>query len=109
MRIFKEYHVGNRLPLKPIQISPVVLFEKHATATAGPVLISPIQFGFRSFFGPMDWTLKHYQHQQQQWSTNNQKPCQQQQAPHEPHPPHLPQQDTSITIQQPHPCNITQA
>ena len=36
------------------------MFEKHATTTAGLVLISLVQFGFRSFFGPMDQTFKHY-------------------------------------------------
>ena len=32
----------------------------HATATAGPVLNGLVQFGFRSFFSPMDRTFKHY-------------------------------------------------
>ena len=44
---------------KPVQIGPVALFEKHATATASPVLIGPVQFGFWSFFDPMDQTFKH--------------------------------------------------
>ena len=57
VRIFKEYHVGNRL--QPVQVGLFALFEKHATATAGLVLIGPVQFGFRSFFGPMDRTFKH--------------------------------------------------
>ena len=58
MRIIEEYHVGNRL--QPVQIGLFALFEKHATATAGLVLIGPVQFSFRSFFGPMDQTFKHY-------------------------------------------------
>ena len=33
---------------KPVQIGPFVLFEKHATATTSPVLIGPVQLGFRS-------------------------------------------------------------
>ena len=49
--------MGNQL--QPVQIGLVALFEKHATATAGPVLIGLVQFGFWSFFGPMDWTFKH--------------------------------------------------
>ena len=58
MRIFKEYYVGNWL--QPVQIGPVALFEKHATATASLVLISLVQFSFQSFFSPMDQTFKHY-------------------------------------------------
>ena len=46
--------------LQPVQIGPFALFEKHATATASLVLISLVQFGFWSFFGPMDWTFKYY-------------------------------------------------
>ena len=53
MRILKEYHVGNRFK------SVFALFEKYATATAGPVLIGLVQFGFWYFFGPMDQTFKH--------------------------------------------------
>ena len=47
---------------KLVQIGLVALFEKHATATAGPVLISPVQFGFWFFFSPMDWSFKHYRY-----------------------------------------------
>ena len=65
--------MGNRLHLKPVATSSIglaALFEKHATATAGPVLISLVQFGFWSFFGPMDRTFKHYLqgHSQGLWS-----------------------------------------
>ena len=52
--------MGNQL--QPVQNSLVVLFEKHATATTGLVLIGLVQFGFRSFFSPMDQTYKHYTH-----------------------------------------------
>ena len=47
--VFKGYYMHNWLPLKP-----VVLFEKHATATASTVLISLVQFGFQSFSGWME-------------------------------------------------------
>ena len=48
--------------LQPVQIGPVALFEKHATATAGAVLIGPVQFGFQaSWTGHTDTKLeKHW-------------------------------------------------
>ena len=54
---FKGYYVRNLL--QPVQIGPVALFEKNATTTASPVLITLVQFGLRSFFSPMDRTFKH--------------------------------------------------
>ena len=55
---FKGYYLRNRL--QSVQIGPVALFEKHATTTAGLVLICPVQFSFRSFFSCMDQTCRHY-------------------------------------------------
>src|ERR1700721_1342671 len=46
--------------LQPVHRTGFFNFAKHATATSGPVLIGPVQFGFRSFFGCMDQTFKHY-------------------------------------------------
>ena len=52
VHVFKGYYMRNWL--KPVQIGPVALFEKHTTTTASPVLIGPVQFGC------MDRTYRHY-------------------------------------------------
>ena len=46
-------------------------YEKHATATTGPVLISLVQSGFGHFFGPCNWTLEHYVEDNESGSHDN--------------------------------------